>query len=206
MNTVRLFLDSVAPRQRSGIPPSTAEVVERTLDWYGRCDYLINNAAYTSNGGLLEIPWRRWDKGFRMQVTAPLQLIQGFVPGMLERGTGRVVNVSSDSASHLSEGLALYSVTKLAMERFTEYLHFELGGRGVAFNAFHIELGITTETWNYVVATQGEERATLGGTVTETTTPEQMGAQIAWMLAQPPDWSGHIVTCREIAGMGGPGI
>jgi NAD(P)-dependent dehydrogenase (short-subunit alcohol dehydrogenase family) len=187
-------------------PQSTATVIERTLEWFGRCDCLVNNAAYTSNGGILAIPWSRWEKGFRVQVTAPLQLIQGFVPGMLERGVGRVVNVSSDSAAHVAEGLALYSTTKLAMERLTDYLHFELGGRGVSFNALHIEIGVLTESWNWVVETQGAERATLGGAVTETTSPEQVGAQIAWMLTQPDDWSGRIIGCQEVATMGGPPI
>jgi NAD(P)-dependent dehydrogenase (short-subunit alcohol dehydrogenase family) len=187
-------------------PAATAEVVDRTLEWFGRCDFLVNNAAYTSNGGILDVPWNRWEKGFRVQVTAPLQLIQGLVPGMLERGAGGVVNVSSDSASHLAEGVALYSTTKLAMERLTDYLHFELGGRGVSFNALHIEIGVLTETWKWVVANQGADRATLGGRVTETTTPEQIGEQIVWMLGQPPEWSGRTVTCAEIAAGRGPAV
>lgn len=185
-------------------PAAARTVIDQTLEWYGRCDVLVNNAAYTSNGGILEVPWGRWEKGFRLQVTAPLQLVQGFVPGMLERGVGRVVNLSSDAASRLAEGLSLYSVTKQAMERLTEYLHHELGGKGVSFNTYHIEIGVTTETWNYVVETQGEERATLGGTVTETTSPERVAAQIRWMLLQPAEWSGQTVTCRQIAAVGGP--
>jgi NAD(P)-dependent dehydrogenase (short-subunit alcohol dehydrogenase family) len=187
-------------------PGSTAEAVDRTLAWFGRCDILVNNAAYTSNGSLLEVPWGRWEKGFRVQVTAPLQLVQGLVPGMLERGEGRVVNVSSDAASRLAEGLALYSTTKLAMERLTEYLDFELGGRGVSFNAFHIDVGVLTETWEWVVKTQGAERATLGGTVTATASPESIADQIVWMAARPAEWSGQVVGCHEIEALGGPAV
>lgn len=185
---------------------SAQNVIDQTLEWCGRCDVLVNNAAYTSNGPILDVPWRRWEKGFRLQVTAPLQLVQGLVPGMLERGVGRIVNISTDAASHLSEGLSLYSVTKQAMERLTEYLDFELGGRGVSFNTLHIEIGVTTETWNYVLETQGRERATLGGKVTETTSPERVAAQIRWMLSQPAGWSGRTVTCRQIMGLGGPTV
>jgi hypothetical protein len=185
-------------------PAATQTVIDKTLEWYGRCDVLINNAAYTSNGGILEVPWGRWEKGFRLQVTAPLQLVQGFVPGMLERGVGRVVNLSTDAAANLAEGLSLYSVTKQAMERLTDYLDHELGGRGVSYNTFHIEIGVTTETWNFIVETQGIERATLGGTVTETTSPERVAAQVCWMLTQPAQWSGRRVTCRQIAELGGP--
>src|SRR5262245_59504172 len=79
----------------------TQSIVDRTLEWYGRCDVLVNNAAYTSNGPILQVPWGRWQKGMRVHVTAPLQLVQGFVPGMLERGSGRVVNVSSSAAAAL---------------------------------------------------------------------------------------------------------
>src|SRR5271165_6443164 len=65
---------------------ATAAIVSQTLDWYGRCDVLVNNAAFTSNGPVLDVAWSRWEKAFRAQVVAPLQLCQGFVPGMLERG------------------------------------------------------------------------------------------------------------------------
>jgi len=185
---------------------ATQVIIDRTLEWYDRCDILVNNAAFTSNGGILEVPWRRWEKGFRAQVIAPLQLVQGFVPGMLRRGHGRVINVSTEAASQLAPRLALYSVTKQAMERLNDYLDFEVGGAGVSFNALHIELGVTTETWQYVYDTQGAETATLGGEVLRTTAPEQVAAQIVWMACRPSTWSGHIVTCDEVAAMGGPTV
>src|SRR5690348_8933856 len=68
-------LDSVAAEIAAlGHPPrwvqadltdaaSAQTVIDQTLDWHGRCDILVNNAAYTSNGGILEVPWRRWEKG-----------------------------------------------------------------------------------------------------------------------------------------------
>ncbi|MHB8662153.1 MAG: SDR family NAD(P)-dependent oxidoreductase [Acidimicrobiales bacterium] len=185
---------------------STQAVLDRTLEWYGRCDILVNNAAFTSNGAILDVPWRRWEKGFRAQVVAPLQLVQGFVPGMLDRGVGRVVNVSTEAAWTLAPHLSLYSVTKQAMERFNDYLHFELGGRGVSFNVLHIEIGVTTETWQYVYDTQGADVATLGGTVADTTSPDRVAAQIEWMVQQPSAWSGNIVGCRDVGAMGGPAV
>src|SRR6516225_7152952 len=56
--------------------PGTVDemVVERALAWRGRCDVLVNNAAFTSNGPIMSVPWRRWQKAFRVQVVAPLQL------------------------------------------------------------------------------------------------------------------------------------
>jgi NAD(P)-dependent dehydrogenase (short-subunit alcohol dehydrogenase family) len=183
----------------------TQEIVTRTLGWYGRCDVLVNNAAYTSNGPILDIPWSRWHKAMRAQVIAPLQLVQGFVPGMLERGSGRVVNVSSEAASSLAAGLALYSVSKQAMERLNDYLHLELGGRGVSFNVLHIERMVATEGWQHVYDTQGADVATMGGKVSDVMPPDEVGRQIGWMVRQRAAWSGQIVSCADIVRLGGPG-
>ena len=123
---------------------------------------------------------------------------------MLERGRGRVVNISSEAASTLEPGLALYSVSKQAMERLNDYLHLELGGRGVSFNVLHVDQVVATEGWQYVHDTQGADVATLGGTVTDVVQPERVGRQIEWLVRQPSDWSGHIVTLDEVEAMGGP--
>jgi len=184
---------------------STQQVVDNVLEWYGRCDVLVNNAAYTSNGAILDVPWRRWERGFRAQVVGPLQLVQGFVPGMLQRGHGRVVDVSSAAASVLGPDVALYSVTKQAMERMTEYLHHELGGRGVSFNVLHIDVAVPTDTWRWVRDHEGADVATLGGTVADQMAPEVVGGQIAWMVTQPSSWSGNIVGCHDVVRLGGPG-
>jgi NAD(P)-dependent dehydrogenase (short-subunit alcohol dehydrogenase family) len=183
---------------------ATQRIVEDTLGWYGRCDVLINNAAFTSNGPLFEIPWRRWQTAFRVQVVAPLQLCQGFVPGMLERGAGRVINVSSGASQALTPNLALYSVSKLAMEHWGEYLHVEAGGRGVSFNTLRIDRLVETEGFRYVLETQGEEIATAGNGMASVMTSAQAAEHFLWMLAQPHDWSGHTVGFEDITALGGP--
>jgi NAD(P)-dependent dehydrogenase (short-subunit alcohol dehydrogenase family) len=183
---------------------STARMVEQVLDWKGRCDVLICNAAYTSNGPIMKIPFSRWDKAFRVQVSGPLQLAQAFVPGMLERGTGRVVNISTGAASALMPGLALYSVTKTGTERLTQYLDLELGGHGVTFNSLRVEGGVATETWKYVAETQGDEMTSMGGEVTDVGSPASVAAQVVWLVTQPDAWTGRIVECSEVAGLGGP--
>jgi NAD(P)-dependent dehydrogenase (short-subunit alcohol dehydrogenase family) len=182
----------------------TQRVVEATLGRYGRCDVLVNNAAFTSNGPILDVPWGRWQKGFRLQTVAPLQLVQGLVPGMLERGRGRVVNISTEVSTRLVAGLALYSVTKLAMERLTEQLHHELGGRGVSFNALHLDRSAATETWRYFYDTQGPEVALAGGDLADVVSPGLVAAQIEWMIRRPSDWSGQVIGSLAIDQLGGP--
>ncbi|MGD9793593.1 MAG: SDR family NAD(P)-dependent oxidoreductase [Acidimicrobiia bacterium] len=176
----------------------TQSIVDATLGWYGRCDVLVNNAAYNSNGPLLTVPASRWEKAMRLQVVAPMQLVQGFVPGMLERGSGRVVNVSSAAAVSLASGLSLYAVSKRAMERLNDYLHLELGGKGVSFNAFRIEKNVTTEGMRHVLATQGEAVVAMGGTLDLIST-EAVAEQLVWMVRRDARWSGHTVTCAQLA-------
>lgn len=185
-------------------PDGTERIVERTLEWFGRCDILVNNAAYTSNGPVLSVPWRRWQTAFRVQVVAPLQLCHGFVPGMLERGAGRVLNVSSGASQALAAGLALYATTKLAMERWTEHMHLELGGRGVAFNTLRVDRIVATEGFRYVLETQGEDTATGGQGLSAVMTPDQAAAHAVWILGRPTDWSGHTVGFDDVTARGGP--
>jgi NAD(P)-dependent dehydrogenase (short-subunit alcohol dehydrogenase family) len=178
-------------------PAQVSTVVERTLKWRGRCDVLVNNAAYTSNGSILEVPPRRWQTGFQMQVTTPLQLCQAFVPGMLDRGGGRVLNVGTRAAREMIENLPLYGTTKTAAERMTLWWDFELGGRGVSFNVFRIDSVVTTEGWHVVLEQQGREIATGSYTSTEFVTPEECADIITWMVRQPASWTGHIIEIPE---------
>jgi len=185
-------------------PAQVATIVEQTLAWFGRCDLLVNNAAYTSNGPIMDIPARRWQLAFQVAVTTPLQLCQGFVPGMLERGSGRVLSVSSGSSQASSPGLALYSVSKLAMERWNEYMEIELGGRGVSFNTLRVDQVVTTEGWHHVADTQGVDVATGGaGLPEDLLTPEQCAQAMVFLAGQPTDWSGHTVGFDDIRALGG---
>ncbi len=178
-------------------PAQVDLVVERTLEWRGRCDVLVNNAAYTSNGSILEVPPRRWQTGFQMQVTTPLQLCQAFVPGMLDRGNGRVLNVGTRAAREMIENLPLYGTTKTAAERMTLWWDFEFGGRGVSFNVFRIDSVVTTEGWHVVLEQQGEEIATGSYTTAELVAPEECADIIEWMVRQPSSWSGQIIEIPE---------
>ncbi|MCY3967202.1 MAG: SDR family NAD(P)-dependent oxidoreductase [bacterium] len=181
-----------------------ARIVADTLEWHGGCDILVNNAAYTSNGPIIEVPWARWEKGFRVQVVGPMQLCQGLVPKMLERGTGRVLSVSSGASLSLSHNLALYSTTKQAMERWSEYMHLELGGQGVTFNVLRVDSIVSTEGWWHVYNTQGEDIATGGNGLDTLQTPEYAATCAEWMIRQPDDWSGHSTGFKDIEALGGP--
>jgi citronellol/citronellal dehydrogenase len=196
--------DSLPVQADLNDPDATQQIVERTLGWRGRCDVLVNNAAYTSNGPVMQVPWRRWQTAFRIQVVAPLQLCHGFVPGMLERGRGRVINVSSGASQSLTPNLALYSTSKLAMERWTDYMELEVGGRSVSFNTLRVDRIVATEGFEYVRETQGEEVATGGQGMEAVMSSEEAAAHLLWMAGRPTTWTGNTVGFADIAELGGP--
>jgi citronellol/citronellal dehydrogenase len=199
-----LGVDAIGVQADLTDPDQTQAIVDRTLDWRGRCDILVNNAAYTSNGPIMAVPWRRWHTAFRVQVVAPLQLCHGFVPGMVERGAGRVLNVSSGSSLSLTPGLGLYSTSKLAMERWSEYMDLELGGQGVAFNTLRVDRIVATEGFRHVLETQGEDVATGGQGMAAVMTSEEAAGHVLWLVSRPTGWSGHTVGFADISALGGP--
>jgi NAD(P)-dependent dehydrogenase (short-subunit alcohol dehydrogenase family) len=84
-------------------------------------DALINNAGVLENGGFLEVSDEKLQHSIAVNFEAPLHLARLFAPGMIARGYGRVVNVSSGWGS-FAEGLtgpAAYSMTKAALNSIT---------------------------------------------------------------------------------------
>lgn len=189
----------------------TQAIVERTLERFGRCDVLVNNAAYTSNGAMLDVPWKRWERGFRVQVVAPHQLCHGFLPGMRERSNGVILNVSSGASQSLTAGLALYGTSKLAMERWAQFLAAEVSTAdgstaGVAVNTLRVDRLVATEGWRYIAETQGEDMASGGAAGTTPITSESAAAAAVWMIQQPSSFSGQIVGFADIESLGGPAV
>jgi citronellol/citronellal dehydrogenase len=115
--------------------------VERQL---GPIDILVNNAAVTHLARIEDFPARRLDLMLDVQVRAPFELAQLVLPGMYERGSGWVLNISSRAAIHPdgppfdeihTKGFAVYGLCKAALERFTTALAAEGYAHGVRANA-----------------------------------------------------------------------
>lgn len=119
----------------------------------GGIDILINNAALTgvsmknmaASGDVPTCPEDVWDASLEVNLTAMFRLTKQVLPGMIERGYGNVVNVSSIHG-HVSpdptlyEGLDIasslpYSVTKAAVLNFTRYLAHRHGNQGIRSNS-----------------------------------------------------------------------
>ena len=105
----------------------------------GRVDILVNNAATVEPLGVTaDIPAAELRRAFELNVVAPVALTAAVLPGMLDAGWGRVVNVSSAIVARpgfMVRGNA-YAATKAALEAHTVNLAAELNGTGVTVNAY----------------------------------------------------------------------
>lgn len=123
-----------------------ASVAKRALAIVGGVDILVNNAggmasanrrdttAESFNRPWLETPWDDWRWTYEQNVGAAVRLIQALAPGMIERGWGRIINISSASATQTEPDLADYQPAKAAMTNMTTGLAKSLSGTGITVN------------------------------------------------------------------------
>ncbi len=113
-----------------------AEAVLRLAAGAGPVDVLVNCAADFSRGRLAELDLAVWRRVQAVNVEAPLLLCRALVPGMRERGWGRIVNVVSDTFHRPpAYGMSAYIASKGALIGLTRALAVELGGDGITVNA-----------------------------------------------------------------------
>jgi NAD(P)-dependent dehydrogenase (short-subunit alcohol dehydrogenase family) len=125
-------------------PEQVETVAERAAAALGPVDTLVNNAGVNFYGPALDVSGRRYALMFQMMVHAPFRLCQMVVPGMVERGRGWILNITSKQARHpagppypawASDGCVPYGMCKAALDRLTTGLAAELHGSGVSVNA-----------------------------------------------------------------------
>lgn len=97
-------------------------------------DVLVNNAGIFPFGATHEIPLDDVRSVFDFNVIAPFVLVAAFAPGMAERGSGAIVNVSTMVASFGNPGMSAYGASKAALELLTKAWAAEYGPQGVRVN------------------------------------------------------------------------
>ncbi len=94
-------------------------------------DVLVNNAGIGVAGRLDHVPREKWETLMQLNLLAPMRLCERFVPAMIERGSGHIVNISSLAGWVGSRGLTSYCASKFGLRGFGESLALDLEGTGV---------------------------------------------------------------------------
>jgi NAD(P)-dependent dehydrogenase (short-subunit alcohol dehydrogenase family) len=117
-----------------GVPADRERLVSRSLDLFGRVDILVNNASSlgpTPLPLLADSDVEALEEVVNVNLVGPFQLARALVGGMLLRGAGRVINISSDAAVNGYPGWGAYSATKAGLDGLTRVWAAELEGSGV---------------------------------------------------------------------------
>lgn len=129
-----------------------ADACTATIESLGPLYGLINNAGYSNVGAIEDVADQDVRDQFETMTIAPMRLARLALPGMRDRGTGRIVNVSSIYGRTTTPLTGWYQATKHALEAASDALRMEVAGDGIQVVLIQPG-GFTTAIWD------GNERA-----------------------------------------------
>jgi len=115
-------------------PEVTTRVAE-IIAALGPIDALVNNAGWDKLSPFLDTDEDLWDRIIDINLRGPIRMTKAVLPGMVERGGGRIVNISSDAGRVGSTGEAVYSACKAGIIGFTKTIAREMARHGITVNA-----------------------------------------------------------------------
>jgi 3-oxoacyl-[acyl-carrier protein] reductase len=150
----------------------------------GPVEILVTNTGGPPAGGPLDNPTEEWEAAHRSLVLAPRALIEGVLPGMRERGWGRIVNVSSTSVREPIPALVLSNAQRMAAVGLFKTLALELAGAGITVNTVATGMFATERLASLHGSLDDAERAAADRVpVGRLGTPEEYGDLIAFLCS-----------------------
>ena len=161
---------------------STVAAFEKVKAEHGVVDVLVNNAGITRDSVFRKMSRADWDAVMETNLTSLFNVTKQVIDGMLDKGWGRIVNISSVNGEKGQFGQTNYSAAKAGMHGFTMALAQEVANKGVTVNTVSpgyigtdMVKAIKPEVLEKIVATIPVKR--LG-------TPEEIGSIVAWLASE----------------------
>lgn len=104
---------------------------DRVDETFGRCNVLINNAGIPGGGRFEEVSLEQIERVIRVNLLGVMLCTKVFLPMMLERPRGHIVNVGSVAGRYATPGASVYTASKHGVVAFSEALYYELAPRGI---------------------------------------------------------------------------
>ena len=158
---------------------STVEAFKRTKAEHGPVDVLVNNAGITKDGMFRKMSKSDWDSVIDTNLNSLVNVTKQVIDDMVDRGWGRIVNISSVNGEKGQFGQTNYSAAKAGMHGFTMALAQEVANKGVTVNTVSpgyigtdMVRSIRPDVLDKIVATIPVKR--LG-------TPEDIASRVSWV-------------------------
>ncbi|WGF88709.1 3-hydroxybutyrate dehydrogenase [Marinivivus vitaminiproducens] len=168
-------------------PAAVRRLVAEATETFGKVDILVNNAGIQFTAKVQDFPDERWDSIIAINLSASFHGAKAVLPGMIERGYGRIINIASAHGLVASPEKSAYVAAKHGLVGLTKVIALETAGTGVTCNAI-------CPGWVYtpLVAKQVEARAEQEGKPVEAVKAEFLAEK------QP---SGDFVTPEQLGGL-----
>jgi NAD(P)-dependent dehydrogenase (short-subunit alcohol dehydrogenase family) len=124
----------------------------------GPIDFLINNAGVASSAPVVKTSLEEWNRIFAINMTATFLCTRAVLPGMIERGFGRIVNIASVAARFGARYIGAYAASKHAVLGFTRCVAAEVAANGITANAVcpgFVDTDMVAESVDRIVAKTG---------------------------------------------------
>jgi NAD(P)-dependent dehydrogenase (short-subunit alcohol dehydrogenase family)/enamine deaminase RidA (YjgF/YER057c/UK114 family) len=189
---------------------ASVESLSRDAAELGPVGVLVNNAGAAGSMPLARTSLEDWNRLLSVNATGAFLCTRAFLPGMLERKWGRVVNIASTAGLGGAKYLAAYTAAKHALVGLTRAVAAEVAGTGVTANAVcpgFVDSDMTVETVNRIVAKTGRTReqalaaALASSGQTRLIRPEEVAAAVVALVmgaeASPPNGQAVVLEGRE---------
>ena len=161
---------------------STVQAFAAAKAEHGPIDVLVNNAGITRDRLFVKMTREDWDAVISTNLTSMFNVTKQVVPDMMDRGWGRIVQISSVNGEKGQAGQTNYSAAKAGMHGFTMALAQELASKGITVNTVspgyigtEMVRKIKPEILDKIIATIPVKR--LG-------TPDEIGSIVAWLAGE----------------------
>jgi 3-oxoacyl-[acyl-carrier protein] reductase len=165
------------------------QLVQETVEHFGRLDFLICNAGIWEGAPVEEISEELWDKTLEINLKGTWSVCRAAVPLMKQQGFGRIVIVSSTAGQRGEANVSNYAASKGGQISFAKSLAPELGGFGINVNCVApgwVETEMTAEALADKVTQESIKKSSPLGRVA---TPEEIAGPIVFLCST---WANHI--------------
>jgi NADP-dependent 3-hydroxy acid dehydrogenase YdfG len=190
-------LDALATRLRDGggqVLPLELDVtredacraaVDRAREELGGLDVLVNNAGVMLLGSIVGADTEDWRRMVDTNVLGLMYMTHAAVDGMVEQGSGDIVNVSSVAGRTARKGAGVYNASKWAVNAFSESLRQEVTGRGVRIGL--VEPGaVDTELTDHITQPEAKAASVRMYTSMRSLQAEDVARAVLYLVTQPP--------------------